>query len=151
MGLFEVVDVSERTFHSSLAPARDQHRTWTKCPPNRTCAPIALSRFTWSPTFRSPAKHAHVPVSVTRPRVPFGGSRQRTEIGPVQSLVREPDLEPPAPRLLVELNRRQARAVHRNRVTDVAVDQDGRRVADSERAPTLVVDNLRNGAKMLDM
>lgn len=89
--------------------------------------------------------------SVTRPRVPFGGSRRRTEIGPVQSLVREPDLEPPALRLLVELYGRQARAIHRYRITDVAVDQDGCRVSNGECAPALVTDDLCDGAEVLDL
>lgn len=33
-----------------------QKRTCTKCPPKRTWAPIARSKFNWSPTFRSPGE-----------------------------------------------------------------------------------------------
>lgn len=34
--------------------------TWTKWPPNRTCAPIARSRLTGSPTFLSPTSPEHM-------------------------------------------------------------------------------------------
>ena len=75
----------------------------------------------------------------------------RTEIGPVQGLVREPDLEPPAALLPVELDDRQARAVDRNRVPDVAVAQDGRGVPDRERAPARVMQDVRDGPEVLDL
>ena len=79
------------------------------------------------------------------------GRRRRTEIGPVQGLVREPDLEPPTALLPVELDDRQARAVDRNRVPDVAVTQDGRGVSDRERAPARVVQDVRDGPEVLDL
>ena len=76
---------------------------------------------------------------------------RRTEIGPVQGLVREPDLEPPAALLPIELDDRQARAVDRNRVPDVAVAEDGRRVPDCERTPALVMYDLRDRTEVLDL
>ena len=79
------------------------------------------------------------------------GRRGRTEIGPVQGLVREPDREPPAALLPVELDDRQARAVDRNRVPDVAVAQDGRRVSDCERAAPRVVHDVSDRPEVLDL
>ena len=83
--------------------------------------------------------------------MPHAGRRGRTEIGPVQGLVREPDLEPPAALLPIELDDRQARAVDRNRVPDVAVAQDGRGVPDRERAPARVMQDVRDGPEVLDL
>lgn len=51
----------------------------------------------------------------------------------------------------MELDDRQARAVDRDRVPDVAVAQDGRRVPDGERAPALIVHDFRDGAEVLDL
>ena len=46
---------------------------------------------------------------------------------------------------------RQARAVDRDRVADVAVAQDRRRVRDDERAPAVVSRDVDDGTEVLNL
>ena len=121
-------------------------RTCTKCPPKRTCAPIARSRFTGSPTFRSPGG---CPESIGASGIE--GGRQRTEICPLKRLVREPNLEPAPVLRRVELRDGQARAVHRDRVADVAVVEDGGGISDGERAASRIVFDGGHSPEVFDL
>lgn len=112
---------------------------------------MARSRLTWSPTSLSPRTSQSVfPVS-SRDPLPRSQSATRTQISPLQRLIREPDLEPPALCLLVELRHRQTRAVHRNGVADMAVVEDGRRFRDRERAAALVPRDRGDFAEVFDL
>ncbi len=74
-----------------------------------------------------------------------------TQISSVQSLVREPYLEPATFLRFVELRHGQAGTVDCYRVTNVAIIEDGRRVRYCERAPSRVVLNGGHGAHVLNL
>ena len=54
----------------------------------------------------------------------YAERRGRTEIGPVQGLVREPDLEPPTLRFLVEFCDSQAGSIDRDGVPNVTIPEN---------------------------
>jgi hypothetical protein len=72
-----------------------------------------------------------------------------TEGSPAESFVCEPDLERPL--LRVELGDCEAGAIHRDRVADMTVAQDGSGVADDERRAALITLDGLDGGKVLDL
>lgn len=78
-------------------------------------------------------------------------TKPRTQVRPLQRLVRQPHLEPSPILGLVELRDRQARPVNCDGIADVAVVQDGRRLADGQRAAACIVLDRSDRGEMLNL
>ena len=75
----------------------------------------------------------------------------RTEIRPLQRLVRQPHLEPSPALSLLEFSDGKTRPVHRNRIADVAVVQDGRGLADGQRTAACIVLNRSDRGEVFNL
>ena len=78
-------------------------------------------------------------------------SKERTQVGPVEGLVGQPDLEPSAVLVFVERRDGETGPVDGERVADVAVVQDGRSICYGETAASSVDVDVQDGPTALNL
>lgn len=74
-----------------------------------------------------------------------------TEIGPIQSLIRQPHLKPPTLFVYIEFCNRQTRSIHCNRVADVTISKNWCRVPDREGTTSSVSYDGDDGSEVFNL
>jgi len=74
-----------------------------------------------------------------------------TKIRPIKRFVRQPYLKLPSLIVHIEFCNRQTRPIHRNRVANMTIPKNRRRVPDGEGAPSSVSYNGDDGSEVFDL